>query len=305
MAGQELANLDLAGFSPAKVELIKKQICEGATNDELQLFLFMCQRTGLDPLARQIYALMRKVKNKKTGQDEYKMTVQASIDGLRLVAQRSKQYAGQQGPWWCGSDGKWVDVWLSKEQPAAAKVAVLRKDFNEPLSAVAIWGQYAQYYFSNGEKVLGPMWEKMGSLMLAKCAEALALRKAFPQELSGLYTTEEMAQADNPPHVVITEIQAGKGDVADPLPIEDVDEAPREQPPAQKPPEGVKMASDKQCIAIANMLQHWHDGSMTEKIIKQYNVTLFNELTMAQASQVIKDLSAEFVKQQKGKTNAK
>jgi hypothetical protein len=106
---------------------------------------------------------------------------------------------------WCGEDGVWKDVWLSKTPPAAAKVGIIRSDFKEPLWAVATWTSYVQ---------ASPMWTKMGPTMIAKCAESLGLRRAFPQELSGLYTSEEMEQAGEPatqsPNVPIPS-KAGKG----------------------------------------------------------------------------------------------
>ena len=161
-------------FNDDQVKLIKSTIAKGATDDELQLFLYQAQKTGLDPLARQIHFV------KRAGQ----MTIQTAIDGFRAIAARTGQHAGT-------SDGIF-EVQKGIDRPSKATVVVKKivQGIVSEFSATARWDEYFP-----GEKQ-GFMWKKMPYTMLEKCAEAKALRKAFPEELSGMYTNDEMQQAD-------------------------------------------------------------------------------------------------------------
>jgi phage recombination protein Bet len=166
-------------FTQDQVTLIKRQIAPKATDDELKLFLYQAQRTGLDPMTRQIYCIHRYDKN--VGQ---KMTVQASIDGFRVIAERSGDYGGQDEP-------EFIEGEAGKIICAKVRVYKFRGDQRYQASVgVAYWDEYVP---NAGQDY---MWKKMPHTMISKVAEALALRKAFPQDLSGLYTTEEMQQAD-------------------------------------------------------------------------------------------------------------
>jgi phage recombination protein Bet len=184
-----MTSSSLALWTPEQTQLISTTIAPGCSNDELRLFAYACQRTGLDPFSKQIYAI------KRGG----KMTIQAGIDGLRSIAERTGQLDGSE-TLWCGDDGQWTDVWLGSKPPAAAKTTIWRKGAGHPFTGVA---RFADYNAGQG------LWSKMGATMIAKCSEALALRKAFPADLSGVYSTDEMEQAVEPVTVTTTALPAG------------------------------------------------------------------------------------------------
>lgn len=200
----------LAKWTDEQVSLIKSQVAPKATDNELQLFLYVAAKRKLDPLSRQIYAIHRETWNPDTKRKEPKMTIQTSIDGFRAIAERSGCYAP-------GSE-QWTEDERGYPVTATVSVRKFAKGVWIEYSATAHFSEYAQSIDDGkGLPKFTGQWGKMPHVMIAKCAEAKALRKGWPEQLDGIYVDEEMQQADEhhdrfsalpaedqPKHVVIT-----------------------------------------------------------------------------------------------------
>lgn len=171
---QALANI----AQDEQVALIRKTVSDPKNplnQDEFALFLAVCKITGLNPLERQIYAL--KIQGR--------LSIHVGIDGLRRTAALSGQYAGQVGPFWCGEDGEWKDIWLSATAPAGCKVGVFGRGDAQPTWGVA---RYRTFY-----KQSNSLWNSMPEHMLSIRAEAFALKKRFNREMGMLHLSEDEA----------------------------------------------------------------------------------------------------------------
>lgn len=167
-----------------QIALIKRTVCKGATNDELALFLHVAMSRELDPFTNQIHA----VKRWDSTQRKEVMAIQVGIDGLRAIADRTGNYTPGRAPLFQEENGQLISA-----------TAFVKKFVHGQWHEVPGVAHYREYVALKKDGNPNHMWASKPHIMLAKCAEAKALRKAFPSQLSGLYTHEEMEQADNPP----------------------------------------------------------------------------------------------------------
>lgn len=166
------------------MEQIKNHLMPAATDSEVKYFLQVCKHTGLDPWSRQIYCIKRRTWDKSINGYRESWMPQTSIDGFRAVADNAGNYAGSDEPIYeIGADGL----------PIKATVTVYKMVQGQRcgFTGSARWSEYCPV----GDKQ-DQMWRRMPFTMISKCAEALALRKGWSTKLSGLYTKDEMQQAE-------------------------------------------------------------------------------------------------------------
>jgi phage recombination protein Bet len=156
----------MIAFEDPKIILtLKRTVAQGLTDEEFMLFAQFCKSTKLNPFKKEIWAI-------KAGG---RLQLMTGIAGYLAIANSNPQF-----------DGMEVDVTTDdKGKPVKATCKVYRKDRKYPSVGIALMSEFAKST---------PIWSQMPSVMLQKVAKSIALREAFPQELNGLYTQEEMPQ---------------------------------------------------------------------------------------------------------------
>lgn len=283
---------DQATFSDAQVAALRHMGVDEAGPGDLEVFFHVVKRTGLDPFARQIHMIGRNSKNQRTQQWEVKYTIQTGIDGYRLIgrraADRTRETISLAAPEWAHEDGSWRPVWSTKwGMPVAARVTLTRGA--SPFTAVAIFDEYKQTKRDGG---LTSMWAQRPAGQLAKCAEALAWRMAFPQDLAGIYVDDEMGQADNGHEATakpqgMAGLRAAVAPEPAPEPVEYVQTDPE--------PDGITSGQQKKMGALmreVGITQREHALAYVNDTIGR-EVASRSELTKAEAGKVIDALEAD------------
>jgi phage recombination protein Bet len=265
----------------ATQDFLKSIFAKGATDQELKLFGEICKQRNLNPIFRQIYFM----KIYDSMQNKEVMSPVVSIEGFRCIAERSGKYAGQTIPLFCGKNGVWSEIWTENEPPFACKIGVHRDGFREPIYNVAQWKSFAKYK-KNGE--LTTFWQKFPTLMLAKCAESGALRKAFPEDLSGLYAQEELEQAVNDDKINVEYVEEKQKQIENKI-------AQITQPKKEEVKQTPTQQEEIKSIVIEQKIQS-HDEQPKQQIRGKQEAGILDE---KQREQLIKDIVnlTEFMKQ--------
>lgn len=177
-----------------KIQLWTDSYMKGATKDEVSLFANVCKRTRLSPEVKQIHPVPRF--DSKLNRQVW--TFQISIDGFRLIAERTGRYAP-------GRESSYA--YNDKNELISATAYVKKMTDDGTWHEVAYTAFYKEYVQTTKDGTPTKFWKDMEHVMLSKCAESCALRKAFPADLSGLYTQEEMTQAQHPIEIEVKSIE--------------------------------------------------------------------------------------------------
>jgi len=270
-----------SSFTDAQVAALRQLGIEDAPKGDLDLFFHQAKRTGLDPFAKQIYMLGRRTKIKvwneraKRQDEEWvmKYTIQTGIDGYRVTGHRLARIAGDdiavEGPFWRGADGGWDDVWLDPNRPPlAAKYVVVKNGVK--YASVAMYGEYVQTYSKDGQQHPNSMWAKMPANQLAKCAEAAAWRKAYPNDFSGMVLEDAVQIIDGESTSVTSErvptTKRGGSGLEEALGLASEVEpspTPADEPAPADVTDAVEMASNEQQLTLARLLDK--DGCDTKE----------------------------------------
>lgn len=196
-----MSNVAVLAPNSNQLALIRRTIANDCNDAEFDLFMAAARSAGLDPFRKQISPIVFN-KNKP---DKRRMSIITTIDGLRVIASRSGRYRPDEDEpeFTFNPDEKGPTNPLGLEK---ARVRIYIDD--KPVTGVAYWSEFAPITEQWGEDETGKRrptgkmvldtggnWGRMPRVMLAKCAEAQALRKAFPEDMSGLYEQAELDQA--------------------------------------------------------------------------------------------------------------
>jgi phage recombination protein Bet len=183
---------ELTGYQPVEIALIARTVAVDAPLQELAVFLHACRQLKLDPLLRQAYWIRRG--NPPRG------TLQVGIDGFRAIADRSGVYGGSEPPEY----RDWIKLDGDLRVPGVARVRVWKvvEGRNAAFTGEAAWTE-----FYPGPGANGAMWRRMPRHMLAKVAEAQALRKAFPALLAAVNMDDEHGEDSAPDRVQVEQVE--------------------------------------------------------------------------------------------------
>jgi len=179
---------------------------KNASNADRAVFLHQCQRTGLDPFARQIMMIERREKQGDNWVSKW--TIQTGIEGWRTIRDRAERREGVRGVLsrftYYDHEGTEHKVWVQQRPPIAVEVTYTVRDRNgveTPYTSVLRYDEYVQTkkVTQNGAEIAIPIaqWATKGVHMTEKCTEADVYRKTFPQDYAGIELTDAMPPAEH------------------------------------------------------------------------------------------------------------
>ena len=172
----------------AVLSALKSSLYTGAKDDSIQMVIEYCKACNLDPMQKPVHIMTMWDKNTKSMKD----TIMPGIGLYRIQAARSNKYAGVSEPEY----GDTVNTKLGGvniSYPEWCKVTV-KKLIGTSIVEFTAKEYWLENYAIAKKDSTAPnaMWLKRPFGQLAKCAEAQALRKAFPEIITQQPTAEEM-----------------------------------------------------------------------------------------------------------------